>query len=156
MRALSHAGSRGGDGEHVYAPVLPTQYGYGLASQKRHVRLVLSSVLAFSIFLRTHVGITSLIIQLIYIHIHTRLTAIFLAAKTSNNPIPIDTYAARIPKTTKADVLDLEFLVSQSLNFEFVVWHAHRALWGIYLDIQVRSSFLPSSLPFPPLPRKLN
>lgn len=67
-----------------------------------------------------------------------RLTAIFLAAKTTNNPIPIDTYASRIPKTTREDVLDLEFLVAQSLGFEFVVWHAYRALWGIYLDIQVR------------------
>ncbi|KAF8314207.1 cyclin-like protein [Clavulina sp. PMI_390] len=64
------------------------------------------------------------------------LTAIFLASKTTNNPIPIDTYASRIPKTTREDVLDLEFLVAQSLGFEFVVWHPYRALWGIYLDIQ--------------------
>lgn len=27
--------------------------------------------------------------------------------------------------------------MAQSLNFEFSVWHAHRALWGLYLDIQV-------------------
>jgi cyclin H len=39
-----------------------------------------------------------------------------------------------------SDVLDLEFLVAQSLGFEFSVWHSHRALWGIWLDLQVSSS----------------
>ncbi|KAG8856956.1 hypothetical protein FRB96_006219 [Tulasnella sp. 330] len=64
------------------------------------------------------------------------LTTIFLAAKTSNHPIGIDLYVNNIPKTKASDVLDLEFLVAQSLRFEFTVWHAHRALWGIWLDIQ--------------------
>lgn len=26
--------------------------------------------------------------------------------------------------------------MAQSLNFEFTVWHAHRALWGLWLDLQ--------------------
>ncbi len=69
-----------------------------------------------------------------------RLTALFLATKTTNNPISLEIYTNHIPKTTTKDVLDLEFLVAQSLNFEFAVWHAHRALWGIWLDIQVRIS----------------
>jgi len=64
------------------------------------------------------------------------LTALFLATKTTNNPISLEKYTTRIPKTAPADVLDLEFLVAQSLGFEFAVWHAHRALWGIWLDIQ--------------------
>jgi len=64
------------------------------------------------------------------------LTALFLATKTTNNPISLERYTTRIPKTAPADVLDLEFLVAQSLGFEFAVWHAHRALWGIWLDIQ--------------------
>ncbi|TFK57308.1 cyclin-like protein [Heliocybe sulcata] len=64
------------------------------------------------------------------------LTALFLATKTANQPIPIDVYTSRIPKTSASDVLDLEFLVAQSLGFEFTVWHAYRALWGIWLDIQ--------------------
>jgi len=68
------------------------------------------------------------------------LTALYLATKTTNNPISIDTYASHIPKTAPSDVLDLEFLVAQSLEFEFAVWHAHRALWGIWLDLQVRSA----------------
>ena len=66
-----------------------------------------------------------------------RLTALFLATKTTNNPISLETYTAHIPKTEPGDVLELEFLVAQSLNFEFTVWHAHRALWGMYLDLQV-------------------
>jgi len=66
-----------------------------------------------------------------------RLTALFLATKTTNHPIALDVFVAAIPKTTTADVLDLEFLVAQSLGFEFAVWHAHRAFWGIWLDIQV-------------------
>lgn len=64
------------------------------------------------------------------------LTTLFLATKTTNNPISLETYTTHIPKTEPSDVLDLEFLVAQSLGFEFAVWHAHRALWGIWLDIQ--------------------
>ena len=69
--------------------------------------------------------------------LHHRLTAIFLAAKTSNCFLEIDQYVNSIPKVKAADVLDLEFLVAQSLRFEFTVWHAHRALWGMWLDAQV-------------------
>jgi len=64
------------------------------------------------------------------------LTALFLATKTTNNPITLEAYTSRIPKTAPSDVLDLEFLVAQSLGFEFAVWHAHRALWGMWLDLQ--------------------
>lgn len=67
-----------------------------------------------------------------------RLTALFLATKTTNNPISLESYVSRIPKTSASDVLDLEFLVAQSLGFEFLVWHTHRALWGLWLDLQVR------------------
>lgn len=62
--------------------------------------------------------------------------------------VSIEDYVARIPKTTAADVLDLEFPVAQSLNFEFAVWHAHRALWGLFLDLQ--------SLDPPPAPDDLH
>ncbi|TFK76959.1 cyclin-like protein [Pluteus cervinus] len=64
------------------------------------------------------------------------LTAVFLAAKTTNNLISLEVYAKGIPGTMPHNVLDLEFLVAQSLGFEFAVWHAHRALWGIWLDLQ--------------------
>ncbi|KAJ7900135.1 cyclin-like protein [Mycena olivaceomarginata] len=56
--------------------------------------------------------------------------------KNTNNPISLEAYTNNIPKTDPSDVLDLEFLVAQSLGFEFAVWHAHRALWGIWLDLQ--------------------
>jgi hypothetical protein len=69
--------------------------------------------------------------------LQSRLTALFLATKTTNNPISLEAYTNNIPKTNPSDVLDLEFLVAQSLGFEFAVWHAHRALWGIWLDLQV-------------------
>ncbi|KAF9458205.1 cyclin-like protein [Collybia nuda] len=65
-----------------------------------------------------------------------RLTALFLATKTTNNPISLEAYTTHIPKTAPSDVLDLEFLVAQSLGFEFSVWHPHRALWGMWLDLQ--------------------
>ncbi|KIY63645.1 cyclin-like protein [Cylindrobasidium torrendii FP15055 ss-10] len=64
------------------------------------------------------------------------LTTLFLATKTTNNPISIEKYTQRIRGTNPSDVLDIEFLVCQSLGFEFAVWHAHRALWGIWLDFQ--------------------
>ncbi|KAI4523516.1 cyclin-like protein [Schizophyllum commune Loenen D] len=64
------------------------------------------------------------------------LTALFLATKTTNNPISIEHYTKVIPRVEVSDVLDIEFLVAQSLGFEFSVWHAHRALWGIWLDLQ--------------------
>jgi len=70
-------------------------------------------------------------------HLFTRLTALFLATKTTNNPISLEAYTAHIPKTAPSDVLDLEFLVAQSLGFEFAIWHSHRALWGICLDVHV-------------------
>lgn len=77
-------------------------------------------------------------ISLLADHYPCRLTALFLATKTTNNPISLEAYTTRIPRTSPSDVLDLEFLVAQSLGFEFAVWHAHRALWGIWLDLQVR------------------
>lgn len=68
-----------------------------------------------------------------------RLTCVFLATKTENFPISIDTFAAKV-KTPPADILSLEFLVSQSLHFEYKVHHAHVALSGLVLDMQVRLS----------------
>jgi len=69
--------------------------------------------------------------------VFSRLTAIFLAAKTSNHPISIEHYTSNIPKTSPGDVLDLEFLLAQSLSFHFAVWSASRAAHGIWLDLQV-------------------
>ncbi|KAI0778062.1 cyclin-like protein [Trametes elegans] len=70
------------------------------------------------------------------------LTALFLATKTTNHPISLESYASHIPRTVPSDVLDLEFLVAQSLGFDFAVWHSHRALWGIWLDVQVSTPMI--------------
>ena len=36
--------------------------------------------------------------------------------------------------------------MAQSLGFDFAVWHSHRALWGIWLDVQVYFSYGDSAL----------
>ncbi|TNY19432.1 cyclin-like protein [Rhodotorula diobovata] len=77
------------------------------------------------------------------------LTCVFLATKTENYPISIDTFAAKV-KVAPADILALEFLVSQSLHFEYKVHHAYLALSGLVLDMQttsVPSPSLASALP---------
>lgn len=63
-----------------------------------------------------------------------------MAAKTTNHPIALETYTGHIPGTSPNDVLELEFLLAQSLSFEFAVWHAHRSMWGLWLDLQVSLS----------------
>jgi hypothetical protein len=121
MCSLSTAGSCGSHCVYLSPQILLAQYCDGLASKECDVgHGILSTWTVLNEWPKS------------------RLTVIFLATKTTNNPIPLETYASHIPKTTPAEVLELEFLVAQSLGFEFVVWHAHRALWGIYLDAQVR------------------
>lgn len=44
---------------------------------------------------------------------------------------------SKIPKLTPEDVLEKEFLVAQSLSFEFWVRGADKALRGWTLDMQV-------------------
>ncbi|GAA6002893.1 hypothetical protein JCM10207_001885 [Rhodosporidiobolus poonsookiae] len=70
------------------------------------------------------------------------LTCVFLATKTENFPISIDAFASRV-KTPPSDILALEFLVSQSLRFEYKVHHAHLALQGLILDMQTAGVDLP-------------
>ncbi|OCF44398.1 hypothetical protein I317_01658 [Kwoniella heveanensis CBS 569] len=63
-------------------------------------------------------------------------TCLFLAAKTTNYPVLLDQFIPRFSKLTPADVLDTEFLVAQSLGFEFWVRGAEKALRGWGLDMQ--------------------
>ncbi|KAK8853355.1 hypothetical protein IAR55_004059 [Kwoniella newhampshirensis] len=63
-------------------------------------------------------------------------TCLFLAAKTTNYPVPIDDFISKFSKLTPADVLDTEFLVAQSLGFEFWVRSGEKALRGWSLDMQ--------------------
>jgi cyclin H len=66
-----------------------------------------------------------------------RLTCLFLATKTENSGITIAEFAQKV-KTPAKDILDLEFLVSQALNFQYKVHHAHIAARGLFYDLQVR------------------
>lgn len=63
-------------------------------------------------------------------------TCLFLAAKTTNHPVPIDVFVKKFEKFKESDVLDLEFLVAQSLGFEFWVRGAERGVRGWALELQ--------------------
>lgn len=108
---------------------------HGLPSEECHVRQVTRKIWhshAIANLLETPLG---------------RLTCLFLATKTENHPISIDTFSSKT-KSTPADILSLEFLVSQSLRFEYKVHHAHLAAYGLSLDLQVRPKSLGPTLHF--------
>lgn len=65
-----------------------------------------------------------------------RPTCLFLAAKTTNNAVPIDVFVSKLSGFKAADVLDLEFVVAQSLGFEFWVRGADKSLRGWALELQ--------------------
>ncbi|WVR09558.1 hypothetical protein IAU60_006627 [Kwoniella sp. DSM 27419] len=67
-------------------------------------------------------------------------TCLFLAAKTTNYPVLMDQFTPRFSKLTPADILDTEFVVAQSLGFEFWVRGAEKALRGWGLDMQNQPS----------------
>lgn len=73
------------------------------------------------------------------------ITCIFLASKAENYPLSLKEFArklagksgdAAVVEENRRTVLDLEFLVSQSLSFEYSVTGAHRSLYGLILDLQ--------------------
>lgn len=63
-------------------------------------------------------------------------TCVFLAAKSENYFMSIETFCKALPKTEPKDVLDLEFIVLQSLQFTLLVHHPFRPLYGFFLDFQ--------------------
>lgn len=68
----------------------------------------------------------------------------FLAAKTTNYPVLIDAFIPKFAKLQASDVISTEFLVAQSLNFEFWVRGAEKGARGWFLEFQVS----PLSIPF--------
>jgi cyclin H len=68
-----------------------------------------------------------------------RPTCLFLAAKTTNFPVPLDVFTPKFKGLTQADILDTEFLLAQSLGFEFWIRGPEKALRGWGLEFQVRS-----------------
>ncbi|KAH8595817.1 cyclin-like protein [Bisporella sp. PMI_857] len=62
-------------------------------------------------------------------------TALFFSTKTENHYISIADFAKRLPNTKEADVLALEFLLTQGLRFMFDVRHPFRALEGAVMEM---------------------
>lgn len=75
-----------------------------------------------------------------------RLTCLFLATKTENHMTSIDKFVSKLPKTSPASVLELEFIISQSIRFEFLIHHPYRPCYGLFLDMQTIDSIAKSSL----------
>lgn len=63
-------------------------------------------------------------------------TTVYLASKAENFFIPIDKFCAALPRTDRQKVLDIEFLVLQSLKFTLSVFNPFKSLHGFYLDLQ--------------------
>ncbi|RCK56080.1 Cyclin CCL1 [Candida viswanathii] len=63
-------------------------------------------------------------------------TCIFLAAKSENYFISIESYVKALKGTDAAHILDLEFIVLRSLKFTLLVHHPIRPLYGFFLDFQ--------------------
>ncbi|KAK6464832.1 cyclin-like protein [Scheffersomyces coipomensis] len=63
-------------------------------------------------------------------------TSVFLAAKSENYFISIESFVQRLKDVKPSDILDLEFKILQSLKFTLLVHHAFRPLYGFFLDFQ--------------------
>ncbi|CCG80712.1 Cyclin mcs2 [Taphrina deformans PYCC 5710] len=64
------------------------------------------------------------------------ITSLFLATKTCEHHVDLDTFVAKFPKQTKESVLEHEFMISSTIGFDFVHWSAYRPLYGFVLDIE--------------------
>ncbi|KAJ3320719.1 hypothetical protein HDU76_000237 [Blyttiomyces sp. JEL0837] len=65
------------------------------------------------------------------------LTCLFLAAKVENSYIPLADFLHKVPKAPPAEtILELEFVVSEGLRFEFMIPHLKWPLHGLFLDMQ--------------------
>ena len=64
------------------------------------------------------------------------ITSLFLATKTCEHHVSLDTFVKKIPKLTKEDVIEHEFLISSTIKFDFLHWSAYRPLYGFVLDIE--------------------
>lgn len=66
----------------------------------------------------------------------SRPTCLFLAAKTTNHPIPIEVFVPKFKNFKSSDILEIEFVIAQSLAFEFWTHGAERSLRGWFLEFQ--------------------
>ena len=65
------------------------------------------------------------------------VTCVFLATKTENHYISLESFCKRIPKLEAETILESEFVVADALRFHLAVHHPYLALHGIFLDAQV-------------------
>lgn len=73
------------------------------------------------------------------LHYHPKsvmITSLFLATKTCEHHVDLDLFVSKLPKQTRDSVLDLEFLISSVIGFDFVFWSAYRPLYGFMLDME--------------------
>lgn len=64
------------------------------------------------------------------------ITSLFLATKTCEHHIDLEHFVSKLPKSSMASVLELEFLISSAIKFDFVFWSAYRPLYGFILDME--------------------
>lgn len=64
------------------------------------------------------------------------ITSLFLATKTCEHHIDLETFVSRLPKQSFTSVLEHEFLISSTIDFDFVHWSAYRPLYGFILDME--------------------
>lgn len=65
------------------------------------------------------------------------MVCIFLATKTQHEPLSLDAFLAKIPNSPpRNQVLPLEIVVSQGIDFAYFVHDPYIALHGLFLDFQ--------------------
>lgn len=62
-------------------------------------------------------------------------SALFLATKTENHYIPLQSFVAKLNKIKAEDVVAPEFLLTQGLRFTFDVRHPQRGLEGGFMEL---------------------
>lgn len=63
-------------------------------------------------------------------------TCVFLAAKSENYFMSVESFCKCLPNVEPQHILDLEFTVLQALKFNLLVHHPFTSLYGFFLDIQ--------------------
>ena len=63
-------------------------------------------------------------------------TCVFLAAKSENYFMSVESFCKCLPSVEPQHILDLEFTVLQALKFNLLVHHPFTSLYGLFLDIQ--------------------
>jgi cyclin H len=72
-------------------------------------------------------------------------TCVFLASKSENYFISIEKFCGSLPRTETTQLLNLEFLILQSLSFTLAVLNGLRPLHGFFLDLQATNPDIDTS-----------